>query len=76
MQPPRISNADIFERLGEIVTKLETLDGRVARVETKVLSYDRLKERVIGGFMVLSVSLAVLWWMTQDTWAQLFKVDQ
>jgi hypothetical protein len=74
MQPPRISNADIFQRLGEIATKLDTLDGRVARVETKVMAYDRLKERVVGAFMALSVALAVIWWLTKDRWAEMFGV--
>lgn len=51
------------------------LTGRVIRTEAKVLQHDRFKERVIGGFMTLTVALAVVWWLVKDRLAGVFGVS-
>ena len=37
------THGDIYERLGEILSRLDTLDGQVGEIKAKVLAYDRLK---------------------------------
>lgn len=69
------THADIFERLGEVIERLDSLEGQVGRIETKVLSYDRLKERIIGAFMAATVATAVLWWLTREKLAAVFGVQ-
>lgn len=51
------------------------LTGRIIRTEAKVLQYDRLKERIMGGFATATVLLAILWWLTKDRLAHLFGVS-
>lgn len=68
------THGDIYERLGEILSRLDTLDGQVGEIKAKVLAYDRLKERAIGAAMALSVALAAVWWLTKDKLAGLFGV--
>lgn len=74
MSDAKPTHNDIYERLGEIISKLELHDGQLSRIEAKVLAYDRLKERVIGAFMALSVALAAFWWLTKDRWGAFFGV--
>lgn len=50
------------------------LTGRVIRTEAKVLAYDRLKERFIGGLATASVLVAVIWWLTKDRLSSMFGV--
>lgn len=51
------------------------LTGRVIRTEAKVHGYDRLKERVIGGFATASVLIAVIWWLVKTKVANVFGVQ-
>jgi hypothetical protein len=51
------------------------LTGRIIRTEAKVHAYDLLKQRAIGAFMMLTLSLTILWWLTKDRWAEMFKVS-
>lgn len=51
------------------------LTGRVIRTEAKVLAYDRLKERIIGGLATATVLLAVVWWLVKAKIAGLFGVQ-
>lgn len=50
------------------------LTGRVIRTEARVLAYDRLKERVIGGLLTGSALMAVLWWIVRQKVASVFGV--
>lgn len=82
--PAKRTHAEIYALLESIDQRLgheaedgksgTGLTGRVMRTETKVLAYDRLKERAIGGFTALCMATAVLWWLTKDKWASLFGV--
>jgi hypothetical protein len=51
------------------------LTGRVIRTEYRVLAYDRLKDRVIGGAMALTMAVAIIWWLTKDKLATVFGVS-
>lgn len=75
MTPTKPTHGDIYEKLGEILSKLEAHDAQLSRIETKVLAYDRLKERVIGALMAGSVLIAALWWLTKDRLATVFGVQ-
>lgn len=50
------------------------LVGRVVRVEARLASFDRLKDRGAGVVMAATVFLAVLWWITKDRVAGLFQL--
>ncbi len=67
----------LSERVGEESDDglgVSGLTGRIIRTEAKVLAYDKLKERVIGGFIAATASLAAIWWLTKDKIAQFFNV--
>lgn len=68
------THGDIYERLGEILAKLETLESEVGSIKAKVMAYDRLKERIIGALMAGSVLVAALWWLTKAKVAAVFGV--
>ena len=68
---------DLAEKVGqenEDGTFGSGLTGRIMRTEAKVLAYDRLKERVIGGLMAGTAALAAFWWFAKDRIATFFNV--
>jgi len=69
------SHGDLMEKLGELFEKFDALDEKVSRIEAKVMAYDRLKERIIGGLMAGSVFIAALWWLTKSKLAAVFGVS-
>ncbi len=73
--PIKPSHSDIYEMLGELKGTLEEVKGSVARIDAKVHEHDRLAAMIRGGFIAVSVSLVVLWWLTKEKLAAVFGVN-
>lgn len=53
---------------------ITTIDGRVKNIEAKILMYDKLRDRIVGGIAAGTVSVAAIWFLIQDKIKLIFGI--
>lgn len=60
--------------VGVVSEIVESCEDRVKNMESRVMAYDRLKDRVIGAIMGGGLLIAAVWWLIKDKLASLFRM--
>jgi hypothetical protein len=64
---------DLFQLAENLEVTIQRIDGRVEKVEAKVLKYDLMGARIMGAVGAFAVAASAIWWLIHEKIEQLLK---
>lgn len=66
---------EVRDAMTRLTGSIRDLAESVERIEDKVLTYDRMRDRIVGAVGAGAVLIGALWWLVKDKIAAFFGVS-